>query len=143
MSLGATMSDLPVRRERPAAVTAIFLASLIFGLAFFVIYGLQIGEVRAGRDTSATLPQVIAAIVNMGVWCVGAIRLFQMKADAWIWMTAAVVFGLPLTILDIMGHRVQGHAIMWPIIADVVRYIVALGIIYYAYRFLNDPAEKN
>lgn len=134
----------PINRcERPPVVTVVFVGSFLWALAFFAIYGMQLVEVQAGRDKSATVLQVILAIAVLGVWCVGAARLFLMKPDAWLWMTASFAFGLPLTVLDIMGHRVQGNPITWPIIAGVVRYIIALGIIYYSYRLFNDPPEKD
>lgn len=67
--------------ERPAAVTALFVVFCFGALLFFALFGLQIAEVAAGRDRSATVSEVDVAILALAVRCVGMTRLFLMKAD--------------------------------------------------------------
>lgn len=73
------------------------------------------------------------------VRCVGMTRLFLLKADSWLWLVIALVIGLPITILSIFHHCVLGSDLTAPVLASVVHYLIAIGIIYYSYRLFHDP----
>ncbi|MFZ4683711.1 MAG: hypothetical protein ACOYMS_14485, partial [Terrimicrobiaceae bacterium] len=108
---------------------------------FFALFGFQIVEILAGRDRSAGLLEVSVAIVALVIRSVGMVRLFLMKADSWLWLAAALVIALPITILSILNHRVLGSDLTAPVLSSIVQYVVATGVIYYAYRLFPDPCK--
>lgn len=125
-------------QPRPATVTVLFIVFCFGALAFFGLFALQIVEVNAGRDRSASVLEVGVAILALMVRSVGMFRLFLMKADAWLWLVAALVIGLPITIMSILNHRVLGDDITWPVLASAMHYLIATGIIVYARRLFRD-----
>ncbi len=134
-------SEPSAKRERPDAVTVLFIIFCFGAVTFFGLFGFQIVEVLAGRDRSAGLLEVGVAIAALVVRSVGMIRLFLMKADCWLWLAAALVIALPITILSILNHRVLGHDLTAPVLSSIVQYVVATGVIYYAYRLFPDPGK--
>ena len=84
-------SEPSAKRERPDAVTVLFIIFCFGAVTFFGLFGFQIVEVLAGRDRSAGLLEVGVAIAALVVRSVGMIRLFLMKADCWLWLAAALV----------------------------------------------------
>lgn len=128
--------------ERPAAVLALFVIFCFGALLFFGLFGFQLVEVTQGRDKSATVLEVSGAILALLIRSAGMLRLFLMKADSWLWLVAAVVIGLPFTILGILNHRVLGSDITWPVIVSGVHYIISIAIIVYAVRLFSDAVKK-
>lgn len=134
--------SLPTPQERPAAVLVLSIIYLFGAILFFGLFSLQMVDVAVGRDKSATILEVSGAILALIVRSVGMVRLFLMKADSWLWLVVALVIGLPITILGILNHRVEGSELTSPVLASAVHYLIATGIIVYAFRLFHDPARK-
>jgi hypothetical protein len=134
-------TPLPAQ-SRPDAVLVLYIVFCIGAALFFGLFGYQLIEVYKGNDKSATILEVSGAILALIVRSVGMTRLFFMKADSWLWLVVAVVIGLPVTILGILNHRVIGSDITWPVIASAAHYIIAIGVIVYAFRLFSDPVKK-
>jgi len=134
-------SETSAKRERPDAVTVLFIIFCFGAVTFFALFGFQVMEVLAGRDRSAGLLEVGVAIGALVIRSVGMVRLFLMKADCWLWLVAALVIALPITILSILNHRVLGHDLTAPVLSSIAQYVVATGVIYYAYRLFPDPCK--
>ncbi|HET6407224.1 MAG TPA: hypothetical protein VFG14_05030 [Chthoniobacteraceae bacterium] len=135
-------SAQPANQARPDAVVALFIIFCFGAALFFGLFGYQLVDVVHGRDKSASVLEVSGAIFALMVRSVGMIRLLLMKADSWVWLVVAVVIGLPITILGILNHRVIGSDITWPVIASAAHYIIAIGIIVYAFRLFNGTERK-
>lgn len=131
----------PVGLPRPLAVVALYIIFCFAAVAFFVLFGMQLVNVVKGFDKSAGVLEVSGAILALAVRFVGMTRLFLMKADSWLWLVAALVIGLPITILSILNHRVLGNDLTAPVLASAVHYLIATAIIVYAFR-LFEPCRR-
>lgn len=129
-------------RSRPGPVVALYIIFCFAAVAFFVLFGMQLVNVAKGLDKSASVLEVSGAILALAVRSVGMTRLFFMKADSWLWLVVALVIGLPITILSILNHRVIGSDLSAPVLVSAVHYIIAIGIIVYAFRLFQEPARK-
>jgi hypothetical protein len=135
-------SSQPARRPRPDTVLVLFIIYCIGALVFYGLFVRQLGLSAKGIDKSATNLEIWGAILGLTVRSVGMVRLFLMKADSWLWLVVALVIQLPITILGILNHRVIGSDVTAPVLASAVQYLIATGIIVYAFRLFNDPVKK-
>jgi hypothetical protein len=129
-------------QPRPLAVVALYIIFCFAALTFFVLFGLQLVYVVKGLDKSASVLEVSGAMLALAVRFVGMTRLFLMKADSWLWLVVALVIGLPITILSILHHRLLGNDLTAPVLASVVHYLIATGIIVYAFRLFQEPGRS-
>ncbi len=135
MSMFATIQ----RPGRPPVVVVLCLVFLFAALVSFVYFGLRIEEVITGRDRSAELWQVCVPVVALVVRCIGMVRLYLMRENCWLWLATAVVIELPATVMSLLRGRLLGHDLTTSVLTGTVHYLIAIGIIYYAFRLFNAP----
>ncbi len=137
--MNAADIQLPARK-RPVFVT-ILLVLFCIGVPVWLINIVGIFTAATGRVDSTILIAVVSSLVIVILRGVGMVRLFLMRADAWVPLAVAVVIDLPVKAMFLLHARAAGRDITGDLIATLVGWLIAVAIIVYAYRLFHCASQ--
>jgi hypothetical protein len=129
----------PLRPKRPEPVKMLFLLFCIGVPIGLIVYGAQLLASLTGQPGSMPLLDIFVGIVCMVVRGIGMVRLFLMKADAWLYLLAALIIGFPISVMNVLGLYLMKKEVFTVIFATAVGYGIAIAIMIYAKSLFRRP----
>lgn len=127
-------------RKRPVVVTILFILFCLV-VPFWLTAIIMVLLSPMGRTGSSIYLAVAVSFFILVLRGVGMVRLFLMKPDAWIALSTALVLELPVAAMQMFRVRTEGMDATQMMIATVVGWAIAVGIIVYAYRLFHCPSQ--
>lgn len=124
-------------RERPEFVNVLFLLFCIGAPVGLIVYSLQLFASLTGQPESMPLVDIFVGILCLLVRGTGIVRLYLMKADAWLYLLAAIILGVPISVMNVFGLYLSKKDVIAAALTTAIGYGVATAIMIYAFSLFR------